>query len=89
VGLDCGTRRSPAQPLTTLVEFGELGAGKGVTLSVPGGFIKEGQKTRFRRPPAPSCRSWGRWTTSSAIRMGAPSRPPRRLSLLYLRDLAS
>jgi len=78
----------PPNPLTTLVEFGELGAGKGVTLSVPGGFIKEGQKTRLSASASPLLPFLGAMDHLIGYPYGcAEQTTSKAFPLLYLRDL--
>lgn len=78
----------PPNPLVTLTDYGSIEPGKGVTLSVPGGFIPQGQKVRLSASSSPLMLFLGSLDHLIGYPYGcAEQTVSRAFPMLYLKDL--
>ena len=78
----------PPNPLTTLVDYGEIKPGQSVTLSVPGGFIAQGQKVRLSASSSPLLPFLGSLDSLIGYPYGCAEQiVSKSFPLLYLKDL--
>ncbi len=78
----------PGNPLTTQISFGQLGAGGTQVLSVPGGFIRQGQKVRMTVSSSPLLTFLGSMDYLIHYPYGcAEQRTSQAFPLLFFKDM--
>ncbi len=78
----------PGNPLTTQISFGQLSGGGSQALSVPGGFIKQGQKVRLTVSSSPLLTFLGSMDYLIHYPYGcAEQRTSQAFPLLYFKDM--